>query len=216
MSNGNPADEIAEILSTPLEELLVALGLGIGRSQAELDRNSIEIQRQILEDPLLSQYGLEATWYQIPATELELKVAITMQQSSSSQSPGGPAPGIMGKAKRLLVQPVNARYTNQFSFDIQAASTVKLSVVAVPPPGGATTARPALSEEQAVERAQAGLFLDTEGRPEPRLTVNFNPGARAWYVLQTSEAGEAAQLRALVKVDDETGSILHRSGGPEG
>ena len=43
MPNGDAADRIADLLSAPLEELLVSLGRGIGRSQAELDRHAIEI-----------------------------------------------------------------------------------------------------------------------------------------------------------------------------
>ena len=52
-----PTSQIAEILSAPLEELIVSLGSGIGRAQAELDRHSISTQERILGDPMLAQYG---------------------------------------------------------------------------------------------------------------------------------------------------------------
>jgi len=213
MPNGTPAQQIADLISTPLEELLVALGSGIGRAQAELDRHSIEIQKLILEDPVLSQYGLEATWYQIPKTELELKIAVALEQPAPKAEPSRVAGVIKKPLPRLWAQPVNARYTNQFSYDIQAASTVKLSVVAVPPPGAAALA-PALTEEAALAAALPHLFTDAQGRPEPRVTLNFNGGARAWYVVQTAEQDGTVILRALVKVDDETGRVLEHRGGP--
>jgi hypothetical protein len=217
MPDGDAAERIADLLSAPLEELLVALGSGIGRSQAEMDRHSIEIQRLIDEDPVLSQYGLEATWYQIPTTELELKVAVAMEQEEQEgPTPAAPIPGqLLRAAPKLWLQPVNARYTNQFSYDVQAASTVKLSVVAVPPPGSATATRPVLTSEQALGAAGPHLFKEADGTPSPRVTINFNPGARAWYVVQTSETDDVVELRALVKVDDETGEVLKHTGGPE-
>lgn len=222
MPNGDAADRIADLLSAPLEEVLVALGRGIGRSQAELDRHAIDIQREIDEDPVLAQYGLEATWYQIPTTELELKVAVSVEDLPAQTGPQMPIPLIAGRElrppPRLLLQPVNARYTNQFGYDIHAASTVKLSVVAVPPPGSASTAvRPQRTAEEAVAAAVAEghLFVDEDGVPEPRLTVNFNPGQRAWYVVQTAEVDDRVELRALVKLDDETGTVLKHTGGPE-
>ncbi len=210
MPNDSTAQKVADLLSTPMEQLLVALGAGIGQAQKELDRHSIEIQKQILEDPVLSQYGLEATWFQIPKTDLELKIAIAMEKAAD--------PVLVGGVKqkpliRLWAQPVNARYKNQFAFDLQAASTLKLSVVAVPPPGVAAI-KPNLEESQALKAATPHLFLDAQGNPEPRVSVNFNGGARAWYIVQTSESGDEVTTRAFVKVDDDTGNVLKFAGGP--
>ena len=215
MSNGSTAQKVADLLSTPMEQLLVALGAGIGQAQKELDRHSIEIQKQILEDPVLSQYGLEATWYQIPKTDLELKIAIAMEQP---ETPPPDRPVLVGGVKqkalvRLWAQPVNARYTNQFSFELQAASTLKLSVVAVPPPGVASI-KPNLEESAALAAAKPHLFLDSNGNPEPRISVNFNGGARAWYIVQTSESGDEVTTRAFVKIDDDTGNVIKFTGGP--
>src|SRR5687767_14659425 len=111
-----PEAQLADILSTPLEQLLVSLGRGIGRSQTELDLHSIEIQRTINEDPVLSAVGLSATWYQIPSTELELKVSVAMQAAAAD------AVEIVGGVERpalpkLWIQPVNAAFQNQFAYD---------------------------------------------------------------------------------------------------
>jgi hypothetical protein len=222
MPNGE-AQRIAELISTPLEELIASLGAGIGRSQSELDRHSLEIQRLIDEDPVLSRYGLEATWYQIPTTDLELKIAVTMQAQTRPAVPEAPsgrptvetelrAGRILPKLPRLWIQPVNARFQNQFSYDTQAASTVKLSIVAVPPSGEAAAGRPTRTEAEVLEAARPHLMADAAGNLTPRVTVNFNPGAGAWYVLQTSEADDAVTLERLVKVDDETLAVLKHEG----
>src|SRR6266545_2880788 len=207
------AAELAELLSAPLEELIVSLGSGIGRAQAELDRHSIEIQEQIDEHPTLSQYGLEATWYQIPSTQLELRLAIAMQRTAGAvEEPPAPTRSLIGPAAelpplarqlpRLWVSPVNPRYQNQFSYNVNAASTVTLTIVPVPPPGRAAAATPNMTSDQALAAATPYLFTQNDV-PTDRVTVNFNPGARAWYVVQTRETETGTELRSLVKIDDE-------------
>ena len=212
-----PGSTLSDLLSAPLEELLVYLGDGIGRSQAALDRHSIEIQRLIDEDPVLGQYGLEATWYQIPTTQLELKIAVQMQHPAAALGPPPPQPPVellrpvFGALPRLWAQPVNARFQNQFSYDVQAASTVTLSIVAVPPPGAAAAATPTRTAAEVLALPEVGALLSSAAGV--RTSVNFNPGARAWYVLQTTEQDGQTQPVVLVKVDDETGRILKSAQG---
>ena len=227
MSNGDPARRAADALSAPLEALLVSLGSGIGRSQAELDRHAIETQRRIDEDPILSQYGLSATWYQIPRTEMELKVAVTMDDVpvqgpqgtvTPAPFPGSPpteyvAGAIVPPVPPIRLAPVNARYVNQFAYDIQAASTVKLQVVAVPPPGPVAAGAPRMTDDEVLAVARAATIdgqpvLFTEQGTGWRTALNFNAGLRAWFVVQTREAEDKIRLRALVKVDDDSGDVL--------
>lgn len=204
------ARQLAELISAPLEELITALGSGIGRAQAALDRHSIETQRVINEDPLLAEYGLEATWYQIPTTDLELKMAVAMERTAIS---GGGArdtpigPDVMPAIPKLWVQPVNARYANQFSYDVNAASTVKLTVVAVPPPG-TTSVSSESTQAQVLDAALSYLNVGDDGNPVPRLTINFNAGARAWYVVQTTEENDVVTLARLVKIEDGSLRVL--------
>jgi len=216
----DPPQRVGELLAAPLEELLVALGSGIGRAQAELDRHSIDTQTRILGDPLLAPYGLEANWYQIPTTELEVKVAVELEGTEGATVSGTPSlleprADLVRPVPRMWVAPVNPRFKNQFDYDVQAATTVKLSVVAVPPPGPAAAATPVSTVDEILAAARSGLFPADQARsPDERVTVNFNPGERAWYVVQTDEAQTPPQLRAFVKVDDATRRQLARSGGP--
>jgi hypothetical protein len=201
------ADQIAELLSVPLEQLLTALGRGIGQAQAALDRHSIEIQQLIDSDPVLGQYGLMSSWYHIPSTELDLKIAVALEQPATQAplSVGGD-PGLARPLPRLWAQPINARYVNQFSYDVQASSSVKLTVVPVPPPASVTTARPTRSAEEVLAAVRDRLiFVDETLRG--RVSVNFNPMVRSWFVLQTDEDGATTFLLKLLRIDDETLSI---------
>lgn len=202
MPTSDDAGRVGDLLSTPLEELLIALGSGIGQSQAELDRHSIEIQRLIDEDPTLAQYSLEATWYQIPRTEVEVKIAVAMEQQTRSTAGGLPDGG--PPRARLWVQPLNPTVSNLLSFDVQAASTVKLNVVAVPPPGQIAAATPVHTEDEAIEAAKLSDDANL------RTSANFNPGARVWFVRQTDERTTPPTLVTLVRVDDETLTAVDR------
>jgi hypothetical protein len=205
----DPAEEVAELLSVPLEQLLTALGRGIGEAQASLDRHSIEIQQLIDSDPVLGQYGLSASWYSIPQTQLELKIAVALEAPAG---PAGPPPkgpmilpreaGLMKALPTLWAQPVNARYANQFGYDVQASSSVSLTVVPVPPPAAVTVARPTHSSDEVLAAVSDRLLRD--GDVLGRVSVNFNPGARSWYVLQTRDGDGGTVLLKLLRVDDET------------
>jgi hypothetical protein len=110
------------------------------------------------------------------------------------------------------VQPVNARFQNQFSFDTTAASTVTLTIAAVPPPGEAAAGTPELTEAEVMDAARDHL-VDASGRTGVRVTVNYNPGARAWYVVQTEERDDVVTSLTLLKIDDATGQIVKQTGG---
>jgi hypothetical protein len=200
---------VTDMLSAPMEQVIVALGTGIARAQRELDKLAIQTQREIDEDPLLSETGLQATFYQIPRAELELTMAIALEEEK--QPPRALAAGLTAAPiqtirplKQLYLQPVNAAYTNQFSYDVQASSKLKLTVVPVPPPAAEAAVTPKLSQEKARNIAQPKLTSATDAR----LAVNFNGQARLWFVLQYRVEGDTLKRLALVVVDDETGQIV--------
>jgi hypothetical protein len=213
MPADDAAGQIADLISVPVEELLVALGSGIGRAQAELDRHSIATQTLIDEDPVLSQYGLQATWYQIPRSELELKVAVAMGR------PPATAPtlvaGIPRPLPKLWVQPINARYQSQFEFDVQAASTVKLSIAAVPPPAlEAAAATPLRTREEVLARAEP-LLVKIGTAVAGRVTITYNAAQDAWIVVQAREEedGTVSLLTMLKLLDTEELEIVRQTGG---
>src|SRR5262249_31842393 len=117
---------------------------------------------------------------------------------------------------RLIAQPVSASYQNRFNYDVNAASTIKLSVVPVPPPvaGGAAVIPARLSSDdvQALAlKSPAGFKTVTQAGqavPDPKLRfdLNFNATARVWYVLQFDPADSAAKA-VVVAIDDVTSTV---------
>ena len=224
----NDVQRISDMLSAPMEAVLIALGVGVAKAQQAMDQNALEMQREIDEDPVLSDVGVTATWYQIPKAEIELNIAIAMEEKKA----GNPAPAL-GKIpkvlqayplKQLYIQPVNASYTNQFSYDVQAASKLKFSIVPVPPPAAEAAVTAKLSGEKATDLAWPFLVTKEITQPEgskktilqedTRLAVNFNGQARLWFVLQSQVLADETKRLALVVVDDDTSQVVkHEKGG---
>jgi hypothetical protein len=213
----DPATKASEVFSAPIQGVIAALGRGIAEAQTALDRGSVQAQDEIDADPQLASLGMQATWYQLPRVELELKLAMSMSEAPSTPTPRAAtiSRGLF-KPVKLIAQPVSASYQNRFNYDVQAASTIKLTVVPVPPPaaGGQAVAPANLSPEdvQALAlKSSAGFKTVTQAGqavPDPKLRfdVNFNGAARVWYVLQYDPADPT--LKAIVvAIDDVTSKV---------
>lgn len=213
-----PTDPLANAVETfaaPIDALIIALGQGIAQAQQALDQNSIKTQETIDTDPVLSQYGLQATWYQFPSVSMQLKMSLSIaQDQTSSISPGGP-PG----ALRLVAQPTSASFQTHFNYDATAATELNLTIVPVPPPkpGNQVSTPPNMkpADVQAAALASAAPFVKTkDGQPATvdaggnalTLTINFNASARIWYVLQYAPSN-ATVKPVIVAVDDGTKSV---------
>ena len=118
---------------------------------------------------------------------------------------------------RLIAQPVSAAFQNHFNYAADAASTITLSIVPVPPPrsGDQTTTPPRMTPTQvrAAALGSAAKFStarDPSGAVVPaanlRFDINFNAVSRTWYVLQYDPANPAA-TPIVVSVDDATGVV---------
>jgi hypothetical protein len=198
-----------EVFAAPIEGVLVALGRGIAEAQRELDRSSLAAQAEIDADPDLSQIGAQATWFQLPRVELELKLALTM-----AADPTAKAAGLLRPVK-LVAQPVSAAYQNHFNYNLQGSSVVRVTVVPVPAPtAGDPVTTPPQMEPADVQRAalRSGAEFATvkrgrrrEPNPRLRLDVNFNAANRTWSVVQHDPARPERPAVAAI-VDDETGA----------
>jgi hypothetical protein len=205
----NGAQRISDLLSAPMQAVITALGVGIAQAQRELDRYAIQTEQEINEDPLLSEYGLRATWYQMPRTELELTTAVVMEEQTNTEGPAVLQPYGL---KQIHLQPINAFYTNQFEYDVQASSRIKLAIVPVPPPTAGEAVIPQHDRADVIDIARSGLITEDDGtlRAETRLAVNFNGQARVWFVVQYSLVDNQIQRLALVVVDDDTGQVVRQ------
>ncbi|HKD08950.1 MAG TPA: hypothetical protein VKB79_23810 [Bryobacteraceae bacterium] len=230
----DPLSTAVETFSAPIENLITALGQGIAQAQRAMDLNSIATQEQLDTDPVLSQYHLQATWYQFPSATLELKLSLSISEDQSSSPNSAPsvahaAPRLtvaqlqLRNPVRLIAQPVSASYQTHFNYDAQAASTISVNIVPVPPPVAPdqVTVPPRMqpADVQTTALASPAKFvtvMDSQGKPTPaatdaagnalRFEINFNSTARLWYVLQYAPSNSAVNA-IVVAVDDATASV---------
>jgi hypothetical protein len=231
----DPLDNAIESFSAPIEAVISALGQGIAEAQRALDLNSVQMQETIDADPVLSQYGLQATWYQFPKVDLQLTMSLTVAEDTTTQNAPAPASPIRAFSKalsavsfnpvRLVAQPVSASFQSHFNYSGQAASTINLSIVPVPAPRPADQVTlPPKMQAAAVQKAALSspakflttkdaqnnlnpATIDAQNPPNPlRFDVNFNPSSRQWYVLQYAPANKAV-APVVVAVDDATAGV---------
>ncbi len=124
------ADEIEEVLVRPLGEVLARVGEGVAQAQRAMDLNSIATQTLIDNDPVLSEYGLQATWYHMPEVTLELKMSLAMKRETKTDTSGR----VLVSRLSLLAAPHNAKVQNTLGLDVQGTSVVKARIVSIPPP----------------------------------------------------------------------------------
>jgi hypothetical protein len=212
----DPQQRANEVFSAPIQSVISALGQSIGEAQQALDRNSIATQDAIDADPLLAGLGTQATWFQLPRVDLELKLSMTITEEGNE---GIAAPTLLPLRRpvTLIAQPVSAAYQNHFNYDVTASSLIRLSIVPVPPPraGDQVTVAPRMDAD-AVRAAALGSSAkfstakDSQGNtiPDPKLRfdVNFNAAARLWYVLQY-DPSNTAETPVVVSVDDDTATV---------
>lgn len=131
-----------ELQQAPLPELVERLGIAIAQAQLALDRNSAEIARILadtesgidLKDGMgtrsLLEMGFAPTFYHITDATIEARVAFT-QSNSEAFTIGG----TIGVNVGYFAASVNASYTNKYSFEASASSSIRAHFVSVPPPG---------------------------------------------------------------------------------
>ena len=201
MSNGS------EELAATIEELMIAVGRGVGQAQTELDRSSIAMQKSIDVDAALTQHGIVATWYQMPRTEMEIRVALSFQGTRGTAT-------TPSKLQKVYMQAVNARYQNLFRFEAQASSVVRMAIVPVPPRVSDATQPPArMTQATAVEAALPHLVKEAgtnTPRRDAQITASFNSVTRTWNVLQFTEVRGETTTLAVVDVNDQTGVATKR------
>jgi hypothetical protein len=220
----DPLATAVEAFSAPLESLIFALGQGLAKAQQSLDASSIQTQEAIDSDPVLSQYGLQASWYQFPTVNMQLKMSLSIaedQTTTSTPSVSQPrvSPVLLQSditRFRLIAQPLSASFQTQFNYDAQAATQINLTMVPVPPPkSGNSVNMPAALTQDAVLAAAlasgapflttknaAGAVVDAAGNVYTT-AVNFNAISRFWYVIQYAPSNSTI-TPIVVAVDDAT------------
>ncbi|AIZ56046.1 hypothetical protein Mpt1_c01430 [Candidatus Methanoplasma termitum] len=124
-SNGKAS---ADEMYSDIAEILSNLGEGLANAQRQLDISALMTQKQILEDDVLSGYGLSANWYVIPELEFTLKITLSVvtQQTEDGTK--------RVRRTRLFATPLNAKYNNLYKSEKTEESTLRVRFVPVPMP----------------------------------------------------------------------------------
>jgi len=120
---------IEEVLVRPLADVMARIGQGVADAQRAMDLNSIATQTMIENDPVLSEFGLEATWYHMPEVDLELKMALTLHREDVIKGKK-----VVRRRHRMYAAPLNASYKNTFDSDVSGASLIRAKISSIPPP----------------------------------------------------------------------------------
>jgi hypothetical protein len=141
-----PNQVISDLAQAPLPDMLENLGLAIANSQFAMDTHAIQIAKMLgdrdnygvqfsgeTEKRSLLELGFSPTFYHISEATIDIRISLTMSQSheasaSVSATVGGAYYFVMFAAS------VSASYTNKYSYDSTASSSVTAKFVAVPPP----------------------------------------------------------------------------------
>lgn len=116
----------SEILLADLEGMITKLSASVGEAQRRLDEAALASQGKLEADfPKLAEIGYRVPWYAIPEADLEVKVAVHLEEKK--QQDGSTKSG-------WFFSPYNAKYQQAYTFIADGASNLKLKIVPLPPP----------------------------------------------------------------------------------
>lgn len=193
----DPASTQGQVVSLPVEEILLNTAHSVLEAQRVLDAFSLEQEVRIRQEGL-DKLGLAASWYSIPELTFDLKLAFEL-----------------GSRGELKTQMVDAEYQARYGFNLKASSVLKTRIVATPAnePAGLSLRQ---TREVLQRVGQLKKVVEAyDSADTPRFEVRYRPfvtrgyAGGLWYVwlVDTAPTGEMA-VRALAVVDDASGGVL--------
>jgi hypothetical protein len=112
-----------EPLAAPLGDVIASIGRSVAGAQQTIDERVLAHFGAVYDQTVaafepLRAIGYQPTWYQIAEATAEMKLAITATT-----------------ARDLRGTAVDARYRSRFGYSHTSASSLKVRIVPVPPPG---------------------------------------------------------------------------------
>ncbi|MBM9593572.1 PASTA domain-containing protein [Roseitranquillus sediminis] len=173
---------VNDVVASPLGDVIAAVGRGVAEAQNALDEASLAAVLDIYAENddakirLLQEIGYRPTFYALPDTTGEVRVALRLGQGAAGAAGAQatrPAPALATPAVRavplriglnarlgskLYATPVDAAYQNQFGYTADVSAKVTFKIVPIPAPQGADELRvvPDLGGRTAAE-AEAAL-----------------------------------------------------------
>ena len=144
----NIKDLVQDVVASPLGDIIASVGQGVAEAQQALDEASLQQVMDIYSEggdqalEVLRSIGYKPTFYAIPETTGEIKIALALSSETSTKTPASNA-SVVGKVARsgrkkpkLYGTPVDASYANKYGFQSNISASVSFKIVAVPAPEG--------------------------------------------------------------------------------
>lgn len=167
MAKFNSSYQLIDSLSAPFGDLVSSIGISVADAQKALDAQAIENFMAIYgegEEALkeLKKIGYQPTWYNLPETTAELKIALTISGESASTSAKSSGKSKKKKKLKLYAAPVDGGYTGKYNYDLRASAKITFKIVPIPPPAAASEmaiAPDLLTKQTTVEEARKLLLM---------------------------------------------------------
>ncbi len=217
---------VSDITSAPLGRIIASVGEGVAEAQRALDRQAIGQLLALYAESdegtrLLRESGWRPTFYTLPETEGEVKVALSLSgadpdEPSTGAEAGGagaprpsptPAPlrggallstrlsrSLAPPRTKLYATPVDGGYRNRFGFEASVSATIRFRIVPVPPPPEADRMR-VVPDLQGMSAADSARLL--EGFD---LVLEVEHGGEGSVSDQVPEPGTVVRVGDTVRV----------------
>ncbi len=157
-------DLARDVVASPLGDVIASVGQGVAAAQQALDDASLAKTLEIYAEGddaalrLLREIGYRPTFYALPETTGEVRIALTLGSQvegtpvARTATPA-PAPSsavavqlsragrTVGVAPRIYATPVDAGYAGRYGFKADISAKLTFRIVPVPAPNGADELR---------------------------------------------------------------------------
>ncbi|MFG6160178.1 PASTA domain-containing protein [Halomonas sp. 1390] len=131
---------INDTTAAPLGQIIASVGQGVAQAQRALDEQALAQLQALYRDndeamTLLRQSGWQPTFYTLPETEGEVKVALSLSGNAQATRSASASLGRPGASRiALYAAPVDAGYQNRFGYQATIGASLRFRIVPVPPP----------------------------------------------------------------------------------
>lgn len=184
---------IGDVVASPLGQVISQVGQGVADAQEALDEGSLAKVLEIYTEgddeklALLREIGYRPTFYTLPETTGEVRVALRLGNGAQGAGKAKPVRptftasavnvstariGLTALPAKMYASPVDAGYANTYGYQADISAKLTFKIIPVPPPDGADELRrlPDLTG-RSPEAAQAALealgleieFVDADG-----------------------------------------------------
>ena len=122
--------EVTEIIGSATR----SVNVGTPETPVLVDVNSVDVRSEPAAPvkTTLLQAGILPTFYQFTEASIEVKLSISMKQTSDAEANG--RPGFGPRSVMAFASPVNFRSKNTYNYDAQGSTTLRITMRPVPPP----------------------------------------------------------------------------------